>query len=124
MIGSGMVAEIRRLLAEGRLSQRKIAKLTGISRATISAIASGRRPDYQPRPANDLFDRPQGPPRRCLGCGGLVYLPCKLCRVRAWKCAEDRKQKRTISHRERGDRGFLSGAFTSPRPPRPTPAAD
>lgn len=122
MIGVGMVAEIRRLLAEGRLSQRKIAKLTGISRATIGAIANGRRPDYQPRPANDLFDRPQGPPRRCTGCGGLVYLPCKLCRVRAWKSAEERKRRPSRPAAPRGDRSFVSGAITSPRQPHPGPA--
>ena len=23
-----------------------------------------------------------GPPRRCPNCGGLVYVPCRLCRVR------------------------------------------
>lgn len=115
MISIGMVAEIRRLLAEGQLSQRKIAKLTGISRATVGAIASGRRPDYEPRPAQELFDRPQGPPRRCQGCGGMVYLPCKLCRVRAWK-SDDERKRRPVDRRPAPCEGrYLSGALTSPR---------
>ena len=46
MIGEDTVAEIRRLLADGSLSQRKIAGLTHVSRGTVSAIASGRRPQY------------------------------------------------------------------------------
>lgn len=122
MIGVGMVAEIRRLLAEGQLSQRKIAKLTGISRATIGAIASGRRPDYEPRQADDLFDRPQGPPRRCRNCGGLVYLPCKLCRVRQWKSEEEAQRRSSIGEDDRCNPRFDSGAITSARDRR-QPAA-
>ena len=32
---------------EERLSQRKVARLTGVSRSTIAAIVSGKRPDYE-----------------------------------------------------------------------------
>ena len=86
MIAPKTVAEVRRLLTEGELSQRKIAGLTGVSRGTVAAIASGRRPDYDtlsPR-ANDP-DEPTGPAERCPGCGGMVYLPCRLCLVRSKK---------------------------------------
>lgn len=83
MLAPSIVAEIRRLLAEAKLSQRKIAKLTGISRGTVGAIARGRRPDYQPRPKTDgESDRPSGPPQRCGTCGGMVYMPCRLCGLR------------------------------------------
>ena len=83
MLAPSIVAQIHRLLAEDKLSQRKIAKLTGISRGTVGAIARGRRPDYKPRPkTDDEFDRPSGPPQRCGTCGGMVYMPCRLCGLR------------------------------------------
>ena len=47
MIAAAKIKEVERLLAENQLSHRKIAKATGISRATVGAIASGRRPDYE-----------------------------------------------------------------------------
>jgi transcriptional regulator with XRE-family HTH domain len=93
MISQEMVLEIRRLLALDELSQRKIARLTGVSRATIGAIASGKRPDYEPRPKEDEWERPVGPPLRCPTCGGRVYLPCRLCRIRAQKRRELERKK-------------------------------
>jgi hypothetical protein len=85
MIASDTVAEIRRLLGESRLSQREIARQTGVSRSSVCAIASGRRPDYesQPEPPDDGLEEPTGPPARCPGCGAKVYLPCVLCHVRS-----------------------------------------
>ncbi len=89
MIAADLIAEIQRLLAEGKLSQRKIAKLTGVSRGTIGAVASGKR-QLQEREA-DCWEaglEPQpGPPQHCPGCGGLVYLPCRLCRTREFLAA-------------------------------------
>jgi len=84
MITPSVVQEIRRLLTEGKLSQRKIARMTGISRGTVGAIAAGRRPDYESlrSAADDEFAEPIGPPRRCPGCGGMVYVPCRLCHTR------------------------------------------
>lgn len=93
------VKEAERLLAEGRLSQRKIARAVGISRATVSAIASGRRPDYQARRlarASEL--EPLGPLARCPGCGGMVYSPCRLCRVREFL---DQQQQKTRALRRK-----------------------
>lgn len=83
MLSPALVAEVRRLLAEGRLSQRRIAAVTGVSRTTVSNIARGRRPDYAPRPQGDELDLACGPLGRCPGCGGRVFLPCRLCHVRA-----------------------------------------
>ena len=91
MIAPAKVKEIEDLIAEGRLSQRKIARLTGISRATIGAIAAGRRPDYDERHRLrqlELAEEPLGPRQRCPGCGGVVYMPCRLCRVRRIKSQE------------------------------------
>jgi transcriptional regulator with XRE-family HTH domain len=84
MIAQTIVTEVRRLLADETLSQRKIARLMGVSRGTVGTIAAGKRPDYEMlRPAQeDDRDEPAGPPERCPGCGGMVYLPCRLCRVR------------------------------------------
>ena len=77
--------KVSRLLAEDKLSHRKIALLTGVSRGTIGAIASGKRPDYQRLRHDRELDplEPAGPPERCPGCGGKVYHPCLLCRARS-----------------------------------------
>ena len=103
MITPAKVKEIEILLHAGRLSQRRIARVTGISRATVGAIAAGKRPDYEERRQLrrlELEELPLGPPERCAGCGGLVYMPCRLCRVRKIKAQEQaalsfyRKRKR------------------------------
>jgi transcriptional regulator with XRE-family HTH domain len=89
-ITRAIVEDVLRLLGEKKLSQRKIAKRIGISRATVGSIASGKRLPSEDRIplGNDDFDRPLGPPTRCKGCGGMVYLPCRLCQVRALKAKE------------------------------------
>jgi transcriptional regulator with XRE-family HTH domain len=87
MIASVLVAEVQRLLAEGKLSQRAIARHAQISRGTVGAIASGRRPDYEIL-TTDSEEESIGPPQRCPGCGGLVYMPCRLCRVRGKRAQE------------------------------------
>ena len=84
MIAPSVANQIKRLLAEGKYSQRKIARMTGVSRGTVGAIASGRPPDYEAlaRERQADLEQPTGPPRRCPGCGGFVYMPCRVCRVR------------------------------------------
>lgn len=86
MLPLATVQEISRLLAEGKLSQRKIAEKLGVSRGTVGAIASGRRGMFGREPERDrpelcCFDVP---PERCAGCGAMVYKPCVLCRTRAY----------------------------------------
>ena len=96
MIASAVVSEIRDFLAEGALSQRRIAQRLGVSRGTVNAIARGRRPDYDarwPEPMADDFITPDGLPQRCPGCGGMVQMPCLLCHVRVVK-----ERQRTQSH--------------------------
>jgi hypothetical protein len=90
MIQVWRVAAIRRMLAEGDLSHRKIARRTGVSRGTVGAIALGKRRDYEdPRPAGwggssaaGDFPPPSGPAQRCPDCGGMVQMPCLACHVR------------------------------------------
>jgi hypothetical protein len=84
MLAWSLVEEVRRLLAEGKWSQRKIAKQLGISRGTIGAIAQGKRAVGRPQPQEgDEEWHAEGPPERCPCCGQLVYPPCRLCRIRA-----------------------------------------
>jgi transcriptional regulator with XRE-family HTH domain len=85
VIAAGVVEEIRDLLAEGALSQRKIAQRMGVSRGTVNAIARGRRPVYASgrRVPGIDFIPPSGRPVRCPGCGGMVQMPCLLCYLRA-----------------------------------------
>lgn len=83
MLRLEQVLEVKRLLDEGGLSRRAIARRTGVSRGSVNAIANGERGLFAFDP-KDL----DGPVReavatRCPGCGGLVYMPCVLCEARA-----------------------------------------
>lgn len=84
MIAPSVVREIRGLLADGAYSQRKIARITGVSRGTVGAIARGKRRDYEAVESDQDVEPagPVGPPERCPGCGGFVTMPCRLCRTR------------------------------------------
>jgi hypothetical protein len=77
------VMEINRLLQEGFLSQRQIAKRLGVSRGTVGAIASGQRPlvGKKPHEYNATSKNGRGQPQRCSRCGQHVYLPCQVCRT-------------------------------------------
>ncbi|HZZ71847.1 MAG TPA: hypothetical protein VFE24_06310 [Pirellulales bacterium] len=83
MIDPSIILEIRRLLAEGQLSHRRIGLKCGVSRMTVFNISSGRRRDRPDRPSAWDDDRPLGPAERCPSCGGMVFTPCRLCRIRA-----------------------------------------
>jgi transcriptional regulator with XRE-family HTH domain len=113
MLAMSKIKEAERLLLDGRLSQRKIAALVGISRATVSAIASGRRPDYEARLAARAIElEPLGPIVRCGGCGARVYSPCRACRVRA---DQDRKRESARAVRHRNDELALRLQMTAAR---------
>ena len=62
MLDSFIVDTIRRLLAEGKWSMRKIARMTGVSRGTVLAIAHGKRRDRIRRYPGGR--RPGGPAQR------------------------------------------------------------
>ena len=96
MIASSVVEQIRLLLAEGTLSQRKIARVVGVSRGTVDAIASGRRSDPVRR-CDDEFEESLGPLGSCPECGGRVYLPCRLCRVRSVAASRSARPRRVLA---------------------------
>ena len=99
MISFAVVDEIERLLQEGGLSQRMIARRVGVSRGTVNTIARGQRPDYRARRRQraDDFVAPSGPVCRCPTCGARVQMPCLACRVRAIR--ESRRRSRRESPR-------------------------
>ncbi len=110
MISPLLVDNVRALLAQPGYSQRRIAALTGVSRASVGAIASGRRPDYPARrdPEDEFDALESGPAVRCPTCGGRVFLPCRLCRVRAIK-QRDRERRRAAAR----ERQFSNPARTT-----------
>ena len=86
MISVALEKRVRNLLAEGKLSQRSIARMTGLSRSSIGAIARGNRKAFIAASVEDgvkFFSTSQSP-QRCPQCGGLVYMPCHACRIRAY----------------------------------------
>lgn len=100
MLPLSKVQEIKRLLDEGSLSQRRIAKQLEVSRGIVAAIASGRR-GLHGRESNQADDTPElGPPERCPSCGHLVYLPCVFCRAKEY-AARKRQQEELRSGGER-----------------------
>jgi len=87
MLTLTMVEEIDRLLKEGQLSQRKIAARLGVSRGTVSAIASGRRGLHGKDPSDGVarLGVSGAPAERCPRCGHRIYLPCLICLARQYR---------------------------------------
>lgn len=80
MISLAKIGRVRAMLAEEkRRSFGVIAKACGVSRTAVARIATGK-----PMLVELLMVHDGPAPQRCAGCGGMVYMPCKLCRVRAW----------------------------------------
>ena len=84
MISPEAESLVRKLLVEG-LSQRAIARRTGLSRGTVGSIANGkRRPAL--RTGDGSFEYTAGDPEtvaRCGECGARVVMPCLACFCRA-----------------------------------------
>jgi hypothetical protein len=84
VLSAGTIQWIKRLKGEG-LSQRQISEATGAARNTISEVLG------LDRIAEELYDTLYDvedpiftdPPRRCEGCGAVVYQPCLACGLRA-----------------------------------------
>lgn len=97
MIATSVVHEIRRLLQEGHVSQRQIARKIGVSRGTVNAIARGKRPSHAAKGQHEEngFTAPSGLPVRCPGCGCRVQMPCLLCYIR--ESNESRESRQRVS---------------------------
>jgi hypothetical protein len=93
MLPKAIVLEVEQLLAAGRLSQRQIARRLGLSRGSVALIAQGAWAGYS-APLHADEEQPTRPAQRCPGCGGRVYLPCRLCAVRRLKRRERERRAR------------------------------
>jgi len=92
MLEHQLVLRVVLLLSQKKYSQRQIAKMTGVSRGTVIAIAKGRRKltlrkTEMKEKKNPL---PRGEPRRCPLCGAMVQMPCLACTLR--RIAKKRKR--------------------------------
>lgn len=102
MLSPAKVAEVEQLLASGGISQRAIARRTGVSRGTVAAIAAGTR---RKKPLRAFVGPPfdlAAPLKRCPQCGGRVHLPCWACAVEAIR--------QTRSYRPFAERPTAAGA--------------
>jgi hypothetical protein len=99
MLSSCLVEQINRLLALGN-SRRDVARIVGVSRTTVNRIAARERPDLVDPVETDLSSLPRRKAKRCATCGGMVYPPCRLCRMRA-KLADRAKAARRESRAQR-----------------------
>ena len=83
MIANATVQKVIALLEEGRWSQRQIAKMTGVSRGSVGAIAQGKRTSLGSESYEEEVSiiPPSGAPTRCPCCGRLVQKPCLACQI-------------------------------------------
>lgn len=79
MISKRMRTIIARLIDQG-LTDRQICRSWKISRGIV-ALMRKRKKHLAPMPALPLVQVVEGK-RRCPGCGGMVRMPCQLCRIR------------------------------------------
>jgi hypothetical protein len=111
MLPLAVVEEIRRLLDEGTLSQRKIAAKLDVSRGTVGAIACGKRGLYgrEPDPEERELTSLDLLPERCRGCGAMVHMPCVLCRARRYAQRQRALRELSLGKRPRPTSRGLSG---------------
>ena len=81
MLKDSVIKQIQMLVQQGHLSQRKIAKLLGVSRGTVQAVANGKRTEHDDKPSSKFWTIPTGQPQRCPLCGGRVRMPCLACQL-------------------------------------------
>lgn len=85
VISPALAAKVRSLLVDQKMSQRQVARLTGVSRATVKAIASGEW--FERYRARHGCDNTTPILTRCPECGAMVEMPCRACEVRRLKKA-------------------------------------
>ncbi len=97
------VLEVKKLLGKG-LSQREVARQLGVGRATIGAIASGKRGLHGRLESscksknNDHWSELTGDFVRCPECGSKVLLPCVGCAAHRFR-HQARRQPNEASSR-------------------------
>lgn len=100
-LSQGKADTVKKLLKEG-LSHRAIQEKTGVARATISNVRSGRwdageRQLRKIKEGNE-YKYPSldsGPSGRCYECGATVYLPCHACWVRRQIVLEAKRRRKS-----------------------------
>ena len=98
VLRNDQVEGVQRLLSESTLSQRAIARATGVSRSSVGAIASGRRVPWGPDPPTAPSDELTGVrPWKCPECGSRITLPvCVACRARSQPRRRPRNEPRPV----------------------------
>ena len=90
LLTEAIAEDVRRLSRTESLSGRRIARKLGISRWAVQAILHDQWKPYIPKSSIPHSDgpivEPHGPFRRCVGCGGLVMMPCLACQLRSLSC--------------------------------------
>lgn len=85
MLTTEKVNQIQQLLADtrgdSRLTYRRIATQTGVSRGTVAAIARGTRNVHPKAPPPEPAPPASGPVKRCVNCGVKVQMPCLKCKL-------------------------------------------
>lgn len=85
MLNPYLADKVRELVLEKKLSQRKVADMTGVSRKVVAEIVRGKWHAKQRRRKKQAEEpRPVG---RCPECGVVVSLPCRACHVRRLQAA-------------------------------------
>jgi hypothetical protein len=109
MVPAWKVDAIRLLLADDRLSQREIARQSGVSRGVVAGIADGTRPDYAALrpPVAPVAPLPVQPAGRCPQCGAMVEFPCIACRARLALARAGRPRTRPAAPGDEGLRLML-----------------
>ena len=81
MISQEKYQAVQKLLADGVLSQRRIAALVGVNRGTVRAIAAETR-SHKNRRTDKTQDRwTSDDLSRCPICGNMVMMPCLICEI-------------------------------------------
>ena len=83
MIKNDIIRKILLHIEQGELSQRKIAKILGVSRGTVQAVVHGRRTEHHASALKTAttWIVPSGQPKRCPHCGSWVKMPCLACQL-------------------------------------------
>ena len=117
MLPNHIVAEVEQMLSTKAISQREIARRTGVSRGSVAAIANGTRRVNAQRDIHFFPEPTDRTKLRCDGCGHKVIQPCLICAARDHKHQRQRQKLRpmTRSHDRRQAAGTTTSTGCCPR---------